>query len=42
MIFISGSPSSIPEKTTRAIAALVSYGQPKTCQISYFDFASPG
>ena len=36
-----GSLSKKPEKTMRAIATLVSNGQPSTCQISYFDFGSP-
>ena len=37
-----GSFSSRPENTMRAIATLVSKGQPSTCQISYLDFGSPG
>ena len=40
MIRTSGSLSSSPENTMRAIATLVSYGQPRTCQISYLDFCS--
>jgi len=38
----SGSLSNSPENTMRAIATLVSDGQPSTCQISYFEVASPG
>ena len=42
MIRSFGSCSSSPENTMRAMNALVSYGQPNTHQISYFDFGSVG
>ena len=42
MIFRFGSFSSMPENTMRAMKALVSYGQPNSHQISYFDFCSLG
>ena len=40
MIFRLGWRSKMPEKTSRAIATLVSYGQPNVHQISNFDFVS--
>ena len=40
MIFSFGSLSNMPENTRRAMNALVSYGQPNSHQISYFDFCS--
>ena len=40
MTFMVGSFSSMPENTMRAMHALVSYGQPNSHQISYFDFFS--
>jgi hypothetical protein len=42
MMVKPGSLSNRPEKTMRAIATLVSYGQPRTCHISNFDLASLG
>jgi hypothetical protein len=41
MMRIFGRRWSSPENTIRAMATLVSNGQPSTCQISYFDFGSP-
>ena len=37
-----GSRSNSREKTSRCMAALVSYGQPNVHQISYFDFVLAG
>src|SRR3990172_2399469 len=37
-----GKRVMIPEKTMRAIVALVSYGQPKIVQISYLEWVSAG
>ena len=39
-MLIVGSRSNRRENTSRCIATLVSYGQPKVHQISYFDFCS--
>jgi len=41
MIARSGWRSKSPENTSRAIAALVSYGQPNAHQMSNFDRGSP-
>ena len=41
-IFRSGWRSSTPEKTIRAMNAAVSYSQPNTHQISYFETSSVG
>ena len=38
----SGNFSSKPENTIRAMATLVSIGQPNTCQISYCERSSLG
>jgi hypothetical protein len=41
MILMSGWRSNRPSNTRRVMAAVVSYGQPNTCQIQYFEWSSP-
>src|SRR5215813_292200 len=41
-IFKFGSRVVTPEKISRAMVQLVSYGQPRIAQISYFDLVSAG